>query len=625
MTARERSEPMPSGAGGSPVARPLPSLCSGPVIPLQHDVTIVDLLLAHARRHPSATALVARSGPVPFSELERQVESIAGAVTAAGVPHGGVVGLAAERSAEAAAALFGVLRAAATVVPLDLGHPPRRLQTMLDAAHASLVIADARGSEVLAEGPQRMLSLQAALRSTERAETRPRDRDGAYVIFTSGSTGEPKGVLVEHRGLANLYAHHCRELYPLAAAGRTLRVALTSSFAFDAAWDQLLWMIAGHEVHVVEDRTRRDSQALLDLIQHEHIDVVNVTPSQAQVLVELGLLEGSFVPSVLVLGGEAVGAVLWERLAAASDVLTFNLYGPTETTIDALGWPIAAGSEPLIGLPIANTSVAIVDAADEVVPRGTIGEIVLSGANVARGYVNTIRETAERFTPDPHSPIPASRRYRTGDVGRMRADGAVEFIGRADQQVKIRGYRVEIAEVEQALRAHTDVSDVAVVFDTAGRDPRLIAYVVARSGLVTPLDGAVLRDHAAALLPDYMVPQATVFLDDVPRLVSGKVDAGRLPAPVAQSPAPAAQPRAGVEAVVAQAMAEVLEVEAVGRDDDFFAEGGHSLLAVRFVARVRAELGVDVPLRALFDNATVAGFAAAVDRELAKPGGANAE
>ncbi|TDC00845.1 AMP-binding protein, partial [Actinomadura bangladeshensis] len=306
----------------------------------------------------------------------------------------------------------------------------------------------------------------------------------AYVIYTSGSTGRPKGVVTPYRGLTNMQFNHRADIFDpvVASAGRRLRIAHTVSFSFDMSWEELLWLIEGHEVHVCDEDLRRDAEALTAYLRRHRIDVINVTPTYAQQLLDEGLLDGGHRPPLVLLGGEAVPASVWDRLAEADGVLGYNLYGPTEYTINALGGGTEDSAAPTVGTPIWNTRGYVLDGWLRPVPPGAPGELYIAGAGLARGYLGRADLTAERFVADPFCTDPSGggRMYRTGDLVRVRADGNIDFLGRTDDQVKIRGYRVEPEEIETALAAEPGVGQAAVVAAETGVPgvKRLVGYIV---------------------------------------------------------------------------------------------------------------------------------------------------
>ncbi|UWE13786.1 non-ribosomal peptide synthase/polyketide synthase [Actinacidiphila bryophytorum] len=576
---------------------------------------IPDVLADTARAHPSRTALVTAAGRLTFAALAARVDALAALLRERGATEGRVVGLALPRH-EMVPAILGVLAAGAAYLPLDPDHPAERLEFMLrDAAPALLLTtSDLAGRLSTTSGVPTVLldgGLPAAAPQQAAAVRHP--DSAAYVIYTSGSTGRPKGVVGTHRGLANLHAAHLRDLIRPAVrdTGReVLRAVHTASFSFDGSWEPLLWLLAGHELHVVDEATMPDPAALLARLAEQRIDFVDLTPTYLRELFHHGFLAaGSRTPAVIAVGGEATPAALWQQLTALPGTAVHDLYGPTECAVDAYGWH--AGPGGTWAAPLDDIRAHVLDARLRPAPAGVPGELYLAGEGLARGYLGRPALTAERFTADPYG-LPGERMYRTGDLVRRRTDGTLVFLGRADDQVKLRGFRVEPGEIEAVLTARADVSAAAVVVreDTPGAR-RLVGYVVPAPGCAPA--PAELRAHAAAALPEHMVPAAFVTLDALPRTVNGKLDHDALPAPDVTAAPGGRGPRTLREEVLCEQFAAVLGVPAAGVDDDFFALGGHSLLAMRLVSRIRTLLGAEVPLRAVFDTPTPAGLAARLD------------
>ncbi|MEE1824735.1 amino acid adenylation domain-containing protein [Streptomyces sp. BE20] len=581
--------------------------------------TVVDAFAARAAAVPEETAVVFGDQRLDYAELAARVDRTARHLAALGAGPGRVVALALPRSADLVAALLGVLASGAAYLPIDLDHPDERIALMLEDADPLLTLSTpevAGRHPVLAAHGKGVVTL-AELGTLSAEPTRPHADDLAYVIHTSGSTGRPKGVQVPHRGLANMLEHHGNTVFARAvdrAGGRRLRAAHTASFSFDSSWEQLLWLVQGHELHVYGEDLRRDPQALVQRLLADRIDTLDVTPSFGQQLVEWGLLDSErHRPLLFLVGGEAVGDALWTRIRATEGVLGHNFYGPTEYTVDTLGAALDDSPTPFVGRPIGNTRVYVLDARLRPVPAGVAGELYIAGPGLARGYGNRPALTASRFVADPYG-APGDRMYRTGDVVRHRPDGSLDFLGRDDDQVKIRGFRVEPGEVEAALAAQPGIARAAVLARAGGGGvKRLVGYVVAAPGAAA--DPAALRTALAEALPEYMVPAAIVPLPALPLNVNGKLDRQALPEPGADAfAAPAGRaPRTEREAVICGVYAEVLGLPAVGIDDDFFALGGHSLLATRVIGRLRAALGTEVAVRDLFETRTPVGLAARLD------------
>ncbi|MFJ6632533.1 amino acid adenylation domain-containing protein [Streptomyces sp. NPDC091376] len=575
--------------------------------------TVVDVLAERTARTPEVTAVVCGDTRLTFAELDDRVERLARVLSEEGVGPDSVVALALPRSADSVAAAFAVLRAGGAYLPLDLDHPAERLDLMLrDAAPVCVITAGrAAGAVPTVPGTVRLVlddESTAARLSTALSLPAPGPVGPdhlAYVVYTSGSTGRPKGVGLHHAGLTNLYRDHERKLYcPVGARlGRRVRALHTASFSFDSSWEQLLWLVAGHELHVLDEYARRDADAVVAYVRGQRIDTLDVTPSYARQLLDAGLLGGDWRPPLFLLGGEAVPPALWEELRDVPGVETVNYYGPTEFTVDALEARVTDSPSPVVGRPLDNGRAHVLDARLRPVPPGVAGELYLAGVQNARGYLGRRALTAERFVADPYGP-PGSRMYRTGDLARWRADGLLEFLGRADDQVKIRGFRIEPGEIETALTSREDIDSAVVVVreDTPGA-PRLVAYATGAA------DPAAVRRELADRLPEYMVPAAVVMLDVLPITVNGKLDRAALPAPALTASEPSRPPRGAAEEQVAAVFADVLGLSAVGAEDDFFALGGHSLLATRVVALVRAT-GTACSVRDVFETRTVAGLAA---------------
>ncbi|MDS0140063.1 MULTISPECIES: non-ribosomal peptide synthase/polyketide synthase [unclassified Amycolatopsis] len=544
------------------------------------ETTVVGLFEAQAARTPHATALVSGGTTLTFAELNARANRVARVLVARGAAPERLVAVALPRSAELVVTILAVLKAGAVHLPLDPELPERRREALLADARPALVLTE----PVAAEG----------------ADTNPPDRPApdhaAYAIYTSGSTGTPKGVLVTHRALANFAVDHA-DRFTAAAGKDRLRVALTAAFSFDASWETVLLMLtAGHELHVIDGDTRLDPVLLAGYVAEHEIDLVNSTPSFVR-----HLLEAGHCPPVLLVGGEAVGEALWRDLSDLDGVTAFNLYGPTECTVDATLCRIGETDREVIGRPTGNVRAYVLDDRLRPAPIGVPGELHLAGVQLARGYLNRPGLTADRFRADPFGP-PGSRMYATGDRARWTADGHLEYLGRVDDQVKIRGFRIEPGEVEAALRALPGVADTVVV----ARDGRLVAYVVPGSAA----DPARLRTALKETLPEHLVPSVFVPLERLPLASSGKVDRRALPAP-AVHPAPAAgrtAPRTDAERLLAEIWADVLGVGEPGVDDNFFALGGDSILSIQVVARARRH-GLRLTSRDVFRHQSIAELA----------------
>ncbi|MEU5217474.1 amino acid adenylation domain-containing protein, partial [Streptomyces sp. NPDC020807] len=598
------------------------------------DEPVTAAFAAQAAATPDATALVHGTSRLSYAELDARANRLAHGLAAHGVGPEDLVALALPRSLDALVAVLAVLKAGAAFLPLDAEYPRERIAHMLaDARPAVVLTGDGWPLPEVLEGLAVLDAGEEAWadRPTEAPVVRLRPANAAYVIYTSGSTGRPKGVVVRHGGLANLLAFHRTETIAAvrqAHPDRRFRFVHTASLSFDTALEPLLWMVAGEELHLLDDDARRDAAAIVRYAEDARADVVNVTPGQAERLVEEGLLDRC-PPALLLVGGEAFGQSLWTALDAAPDTLVMNMYGPTECTVDSLHHLLAGDERPLVGRPLPNLRAHVLDAGLRPVPAGVPGELYLSGASLARGYLARPALTAERFVADPFAA--GERMYRTGDLVRRREDGRIEYLGRTDHQVKVRGFRIELGEIEAVLTTHPDVLQAAVLpyepatasaaegatADAAGqgRATRLAAYVVTR----VPVDPAELRAHVAAALPDYMVPAAFAALDALPLTVNGKLDRAALPAPELAAATGGRAARTAPEEILCGLFGEILGVDGVTVDDDFFALGGHSLLATRLLSRVRAVLGAELGIRDVFEAPTVAGLAQRLDGAGVRP------
>ena len=597
--------------------------------PDRHDITIHAEFERQVALRPNATALVAEDGELSFDQLNRRANQVAHALLQRGIKPDHIVGLCVERSVDMLVGVFGILKAGAAYLPLDPSLPLERIAHMLRDSGAVAVLAQPHTRSSLPELsiPRLLLGAESAdLRG--RAESNPDQsklglhaRNLAYVIYTSGSTGSAKGVMVEHRSPVNFWRAMERSTHRHCTPHA--RVALNASFSFDMSLKGILQLLSGRCLVLIPQLIRADGAAMLRFLAAHRIEAFDCTPSQLSVLLAAGLLSSSaYRPRSVLIGGEPIDPDMWRRLKAAEDIHFYNMYGPTECTVDAtIGALNDLGEQPSIGWPIDNLRVLILDSHGEPVPIGVAGELHLGGLGVARGYLHRPELTAERFVQDRFASSPDSRVYRSGDLGRWRGDGSIEYLGRNDFQVKIRGYRIELGEIESALKACPGVRDAAVIAreDQPG-DKRLVAYVITHDG--EPVDVAALRALLSSQLAEYMLPSAFVSLAALPLNNNGKLDRHALPAPDASAVASQkfAAPQGKWETAVATIWQELLELDRVGRDDNFFDIGGHSLLGVLLLSRLSQEFGLDVPLRELFVHPTLREFAAAIGTDAKRSG-----
>jgi amino acid adenylation domain-containing protein len=563
-------------------------------------VRLEDLVHRQAERTPNAVAIIDGHEKVTYRELVERSAALAGRLRSLGAGPGTIVAVSLPRTAELIVALLGVLEAGAAYLPIDLAYPEERRRFMLEDGGAAIVIEE---GEVRGRGPGSHLT--------------PSPHHLAYIIYTSGSTGRPKGVAVEHETAVRM-VQWAAEIYREVLGG----VLFCTSVNFDPSVMEIFAPLSiGGTVIVAED-----ALALPSLPSRDLVTFVDTVPSALSALLEAGPLP----PSVRVVGlaGEPLRRSLADRFYAQdAERELWNLYGPTEDTIysTAALVPVRETREPLIGRPIAGSQAYVADRRRiELLPVGVPGELFIGGGGIVRGYWRRPDLTAERFVPDPFSGTPGGRLYRTGDKTRWRPDGQIEFLGRFDHQVKIRGFRIELGEIEAHLLAHPDVkSAAALALPGPGGALQLLAFAAPRTGAA--LTASALREHLAAHLPSWYLPASLTVMDALPLTPSGKTDRRTLTRMVeegriageaqaaASSSAEAAAPRDPVEDLLAGIWSELLGVERVGIHDDFFALGGHSLLATRVASRIRSLLGVELPIRSLFEAPTVAELAAQVE------------
>jgi amino acid adenylation domain-containing protein len=580
------------------------------------------LFEAQAARTPAATAAAFERESLSYAELDARANGLARHLRRLGVGPESLVGLMLERSLEMIVGVLGVLKAGGAYVPLDPAYPQERLDFMWRDARSgspsAVLLSQERLAAVLPEGEYRTVFLDGGEDTASAGTGEPAGAAGpdnlAYVIYTSGSTGQPKGVLVPHRGVVNVI----RESERLLGIGPGSRVLQLASLGFDASALEIFTALSTGACLVLTRReTLLSGEALGRELHEQAITAIAIPPSLLDTVEELDL------PALrsIIVGGEACSGATARRWAAGRRLV--NAYAPTEATIYATVAPCSddAAEAPPIGRPIAGMEAHLLDERGEVAPRGEVGELCLGGVGVARGYLNRPELTAERFVPNPFGP-PGSRLYRSGDLARALPDGNLQFVGRADTQVKVRGHRIELGEIEAVLGRCPAVQTAAVMARDDGADRRLVAYVVRRSG--ETIGARELRQRLAASLPDYMVPTAFVFLAAMPMTPTGKVDRRALPAPDRARPELSSDlvlPATPLERSVARIWSELLGLDGIGVHDDLFELGGHSLLAAQIVSHVRQDLGVELPLRDVFDHPTVAGLAARLEALAAAAGG----
>ena len=592
--------------------------------------------LAQAQRTPAAIAVADATTALSYADLAQRATHLAHLLRHHGLQPEDVVALLADRDTTFLVAFLAILLAGGTYLPLDPHHPPARWHQILTQSHTRLLLttepyastlqtlqaSQATQDPTACPGPP-LLDLPSLLATPlPPAEPLPTLAPAlrAYVLFTSGSTGQPKGAMLTHHGMLN---HLFAKVHALNLQNTDV-VAQTASQCFDISiWQFLAPLLVGAQVHILPDTIAHDPHALRAALSTYHISILETVPALLRALLETTTTPPPSVGPLrwLIPTGEALPpAVAQAWLTHYPHVPLMNAYGPTECSDDVthavLPTPQHVPDTTVpIGTPIANTQLYVLDAADMPLPLQVPGDLWVAGSGVGRGYLHAPARTAAVFRPDPFSPTPGARRYRTGDRARYRPDGQLEFLGRSDDQVKVRGFRIELGEIEAVLQQHPAVHTAVVHVwqETPDRDGRLVAYLVGRPGQDLPTV-STWRTYVGARLPEYMIPAAYVPLDTLPLTRNGKVDRRALPAPVlAGLDAGYVAPRTAVEDQLTRIWAEVLGLSQVGVHDNFFELGGNSLLATRFIARMPEHFHIDIPLRRLFSTPTVAGFAEAIE------------
>ncbi|MPY45031.1 amino acid adenylation domain-containing protein, partial [Streptomyces phyllanthi] len=604
LSEPERGELRSWGTGAEPVAKG----------------SVLELIGEQARLRPDAIAVVEGDRQLTYGELNARSNRLARHLRARGIGREDVVGVCLLRGTGLMVAILGVLKAGAAYLPMDADHPDQRMRYMLEASGAPLVITQTALADRIGPDVERLVvdADEAAIATHSRDELPPQAGPGnlAYVIFTSGSTGRPKGVLIEHRSMSLRLTEMGRR-YEITPADSTLQFA---SITFDATVEQLFPVLMRGGRLVLRGAELWTPAQVLRQIRAQRATIAEMTPAVWELAISDLAGDGPGPDfRLLILAGEAIPAAVLARWFERTSVPIYNTYGPTEATITAVVSVLREPVSPVpIGLPIAATTVHVLDGRLRPVPVGVAGELFIGGPGVARGYGGRPALSAERFIADPFA-ADGSRMYRTGDRVRWSAAGRMEFLGRADDQVKVRGVRIEPGEIEAALAAHPGVQVAVVTPFGESAQARLVAYVVPADPAEGIPTSGELRGHLRESLPEFMIPSVFTELAALPLTSSSKIDRAALPVPDAHRSdldGTFVAPATPAEESLAGIWAELLGVDRVGAEDNFFELGGHSLLATQVISRIRDAFGTEIPLAALFDQPTVSELARVVERSV---------
>jgi amino acid adenylation domain-containing protein len=575
------------------------------------------LVAARAAENPGLLALQAGPATLTYQQLDRSANRLANYLRSLGIRADVPVGLCLPRSLDLVIGALGIMKAGGAYVPLDPAYPLERLVFMLGDAGAPVLVSRRCLAERFPSADREIVDLDAPeiARQSDRPPPIPiAPEQLAYVIYTSGSTGRPKGVEITHANLENLVSWHTHA-FSVTAADRASQVA---GVGFDAAvWELWPYLAVGASVHFPDEETRNSAELLWEWLVAQEISIGFIPTPLTEILLGLSVKRPRKAGPRIVLTG---GDTLHHFPPPGLPFVLVNNYGPTECTVVATSGRVLSKRSPTtlppIGNPIANTEICILDEHLQPVPAGMPGEIHIGGAGVGRGYRNRPDLTAERFITDPFSAEPGSRLYKTGDLARLLPDGQILFLGRVDDQIKIRGYRIEPNEIVSVLNRHESIrASVVVAREDGVGDKRLLAYVVSTPDV--RITYTVLRTFISEFLPDYMIPTVFVRINELPLTPNGKIDRAALPDPTSANillDDVSAEAWTETERRVAEIVGELLKLESVGRDENFFLLGGHSLLGAQLVARLREIFGVEIKLRSLFEAPSVSALSAEVER-----------
>ncbi|PFW88944.1 amino acid adenylation protein [Bacillus pseudomycoides] len=574
---------------------------------------IHELFEIQASQNPDAIAVVYENKKITYGELNIKSNQLAHYLINLGVELDSLIGLYVERSPEMIVGILAILKAGGAYVPLDAKSPKERLIHMLKDSEVSIMLTQTDLLTNLPKNKTKLICLDKMSDEISKMDIlnlpfQGTDQNLAYVIYTSGTTGNPKGVMVQHSSVLNLSNELQNKVFG-AYSQNQMQISLNAPITFDASVQQLQMLFYGHCLYILPEEVRRNPEVFLSFIQRNRLDVIDCTPSFLEVLVQLGLLNNSQTihkPRIVLVGGEAINPLLWEKLKESNTIDFYNMYGPTECTVDSTCCNIKkAGNIPSIGEPLGNVEIYVLDENLLPVPIGIPGELYIGGAGVARGYLNQQSLTEKHFLLNPFSIIPGERLYKTGDWVRYLENGELEFIGRQDEQVKIRGFRIELKEIEMVLARHPQVKQQVVqIHYTKQKNARVIAYVVQDNGANT--SEIKLKNFLKDYLPDYMIPTSIIILDRLPLTSNGKLDVANLPDPYNYNRGTHSKAVANeIESQLLKIWKELLDIQSIAVNDHFFHLGGNSLLASQVIVRIRKFFQVEIPMNFMLENPTL--------------------
>lgn len=583
------------------------------------DQGVHDLIQKQANAAPNAVAVRSGSNQITYKELNVRSNQVAHNLRFSGVGAEIPVAICMTRSIDLAVAALGILKAGGAYLPIDPSYPANRIAMLLKDSEVALVLTQGAIASGLPAGKWETIVLNEDAFSTAHSETPTNAKvtsdNLAYIIFTSGSTGRPKGVQVSHANLLNLVSWHL-QAFNVTSADKAM---LYSSPGFDASvWELWPYLSAGASVTVVDEEVRTRPEALRDWMVAQGITIGFLPTAIAELMINLHWPRETALRTLLT-GADA----LRSRPPKDLPFSLINNYGPTECSVVATSGKVESSEKdappidaPSIGRPISGVTIQIVDDNLRIVRPGAAGELLIGGAGVARGYLHSPELTGEKFLRDPFHNDPGAHFYRTGDIGCLQPNGEIAFLGRIDEQIKIMGYRIEPQEIVAVLNRYADIENSCV---TARQDEKgnkqLVAYVVPKAS--ARLTCSELRTFLRDSLPDHMVPAMFVVLSELPLSAHGKFDRDLLPAPDASNilhDEVVEDPQSPVETLVAGFLSTLLQVDRVGREDNFFTLGGHSLLGAQLIAKIQQNFGVDLPLRSLFEKPTIRGMSDEIER-----------